>query len=246
MRFVVPGQAQHLLRLKDMGPRRRIAAVLLLLAGGASARNERVVILYENRSGNPDAIHLVSDSMGGVLARKGYEVIDGGEVLDFQEAMSLARADPLPPELAGRLLLRFHADLLLGVVINFVLPAKPRVRGPRANPAVGITARLVMPDGTLRWRNSMGVLADDAPLSKGRDDRAGAIQTPIMTCSERLLYTLPKAKRGIADETIEEGPKPSRAAERGGPRFLLKPPEVPNEKVMKGKPATLPNDAVRR
>lgn len=231
-----------------MGRRGSIAPVLLLVAlaaESAAARNERIVIVYENRSGNPDAIHLVSDSMGGVLARKGYEVIDGGEVLDFQEATQLAHADPLPPEVPGRLLLRFHADMLLGVVINFVLPAKPRARGPRANPAVGITARLVMPDGTLRWRNSMGVLADDAPLSKGRDDRASAIQTPIMTCSERLLYTLPKAKRGIAEENTEDGLKPSRAARRDGPRFLLKAP-VRNEKVVKDKPATPRNDAVRQ
>jgi hypothetical protein len=230
-----------------VGRRRPIASVLLLAAlaaGGAAARNERIVILYENRSGNPDAIDLVSSSVGGVLARKGYEVIDGAEVVDFQEATHLARADPLPPDIPGRLLLRFHADMLLGVVINFVLPAKPRALGPRANPAVGITARLVMPDGTLRWRNSMGVLADDAPLSKGRDDRASAIQTPIMTCSERLLYTLPKAKRGIAEDRIEEGPKPSRAAERGGPKFLLKAP-VRNEKV-KNKPATPRSDAVRQ
>jgi len=231
-----------------MGCREPIASLVLLVAfaaGGAAARNERIVILYENRSGNPDAINLVSSSVDGVLARKGYEVIEGGEVVDFQDAMRLAHADPLPPEVPSRLLLRFQADMLLGVVINYVLPAKPRARGPRASPAVGITARLVMPDGSLRWRNSMGVLADEAPLSKGRDDRASAIQTPIMTCTERLLYTLPKAKRGIAEEATEEGPKPSRAAERGGPRFLLKPPEAPTEKVMKNKPGTPRNDAVR-
>jgi hypothetical protein len=216
-----------------------ILSTVLAISGRADARSERIVILYENRSGNRDAIELVSSSISGVLARKGYEVIEGGEVTDFQEAMRISRADPLPEGVANRILLRFHADSLLSVVINFVFPAKPRTHGPRANPAIGLTARLVMQDGSIRWRNSMGVLADESPLSSGRDLRASAIRTTVVMGCERLLYAMPRAKQSPLEEPENDLPKVSPAARRGGPTFPLKPAPDPTRKDDK-KNATRP------
>ena len=204
------------------------------------------MLVYENRSGNPEAIELVSSSIGGVLARKGYEVIEGGEVVDFEEAMLISHADPLPAGMANKILMRFHADTLLGVVINFVLPARPRPRGPRANSAIGLTARLVAQDGSVSWRNSMGILADDSPLSGGRDNRAGAIRTTVVAGCEQLLYTLPKAKQSILEEPADDLPKLSPAARRGGPRFPLQPaPDLRKPDDKKKKPATQRADGIR-
>ena len=211
-----------------MGQSSTAAAVLCAFLAGsappAAARSERIVLIYENRSGNPAAIDLVSSSIGGVLARKGYEVIDGGEVADFQEAMRGSPAEQSSFKVPNKILLRFHADTVLSVLINFVLEAKPRRHGPGANPAIGLTAKLVTQDGSIAWRNSMGVLADDSPLSNGRDTRAGAVRTTVVTGCERLLYTMPKAKPSVLDVPEDvDLPKFSPAARRGGPRFSLKP-----------------------
>lgn len=209
-----------------------LCAVLAGSAPPAAARSERIVLIYENRSGNPAAIDLISSSIGGVLARKGYEVIDDGEVADFQEAMRTSRAEPSSPGTPNKILLRFHADTVLSVLINFVLEGAPRRRGPRASPAIGLTAKLVRQDGSIAWRNSMGVLADDSPLSNGHDTRAGAIRTTVVTGCERLLYTMPKAKPSVLDAPEDaDQPKFGPAARRGGPRFSLKPAPVERDRI---------------
>jgi hypothetical protein len=227
-----PPRARELLLVMVMKRGPTFAAILvvaLVFPGRVDARGERIVTLYENRSGNPDGVELVASSVAGVLARKGYEVIEGGEVTDFQEAMRISRADPLPQGVANRILLRFHADVLLSVVINFVLPAKARTRGPRANPAIGLTARMILQDGSIRWRNSMGIIADDSALSSGRDNRAGAIRTTVVMGCERLLYALPRAKQSLLEEPVDDLPLVSPAARRGGPKFPLKPAPDPTK-----------------
>lgn len=199
----------------------RLALLLLALSLPALASNERVVVAFENRSPNASAVGLVAGSLDGVLLRKGYELVDGVEVSDFLEAEGAKGVDPLPPGMVNRMLLRFQADAVLTVVINFVLEPGPRNRGPAANPAVGMSARLVISDDEVRWRNSLGVLADDAG-GKGRETAAGAVRTTVGAGSERLLYALPKAKASAFTLAAKEPlPLPTRAARRDGPRFQL-------------------------
>jgi len=191
------------------------ALAIALAATPAGARSQRLVLVFENRSGTPGAIGLVSEGLGPVLARRGYEVIDGQEVADFQSAVHLARVDPLPAPMAGKLLMRFRADLALAVVINFVLEAAPRSRGPRANPAVGLTVRLIDGAGRVLWRNSLGILADDV---RAIDRRASAIGGAVATTCERLLFALPRARASPhADEEIQV----TGRRRAGGPRFPL-------------------------
>jgi len=196
------------------------ALLVLALAPLRASAGQRVVVIYENRSGNPAAVELVSSSLGGTLARKGYEVVDDAQVSDFLEALHVQRVEPLPPALTNRLLLRFRADRVLAVVINFVLDASAREHGPGSSPSVGLSAKLHGADGAFVWRNSLGVLSDDVRQSQGRDARSGAIRSVVATACERLTFTAPKAKP-VAEVVSEASRGGSRAAERGGPRFPL-------------------------
>jgi hypothetical protein len=204
------------------------AAAALLPPGPARAGRLRVVLAFENRSSNRAAVHLAATSLTGILARKGYEAIDSAEVSDFLEAMGVTRLDPMPPGVVNKLLLRFHADGVLSVVINYMLEARPRSRGPRASPAVGITARLVGFDDRLVWRNSLGLLADDVVSSSSSGARTGGIGMTISKGTEQLLFTLPKSRRSRPDEEVASEkaavPTSSAAARRGGPRFPLAGP----------------------
>lgn len=194
-------------------PPRIAVAVLAAVMGSASpalAARERVVLVYDNRSSSAHAAELASAAFEGLLARKGYEVVDGVEVKEFLGVKQPATLEPLPPGLADKLLLRFQAERLLTVVINYVLEARPRARGPRANPAVGMTARLLGPDGRVLWRASSAAIGGES--SNGRDDRASAIVGTVTTGCERLVFTLPKAK-AVPDRELRE--------ERGRTKFPL-------------------------
>ena len=197
-----------------------LVGAFLAIAPLRAVAGQRVVIIYENRSGNRAAVDLVSSSLGGTLARKGYEVVDDPEVTDFLDALHVVHVEPLAPALVNRLLLRFHADRVLAVVINFVLEAASRSNGPGSSPAVGLTAKLHAVEGAVLWRNSLGVLSDDVTHGQARDSRAGAIRSVVSTACERLTFTAPKAKP-VAEVVSEDSRPNSRAAQRGGPRFPL-------------------------
>jgi hypothetical protein len=204
------------------------AAAALLPPAPALAGRLRVVLAFENRSSNRAAVNPVATSLSGILARKGYEAIESVEVSDFLEALHVTSVDPMPPGVANKLLLRFHADGVLSVVINYMLEARPRSRGPRASPAVGISARLVGFDDRLVWRNSLGLLADDVVSASAGGARTGGIGMTISKGTEQLLFTLPKSRRSRPDDEVasEKAPVPvaSAAARRGGPRFPLAGP----------------------
>ncbi|HUJ28758.1 MAG TPA: hypothetical protein VLW85_22210 [Myxococcales bacterium] len=195
----------------NLRARAACCAAAALLAAAPAAPAERLVVLYDNRSGDPRAVGIVATSFDGVLRRKGHEVIDSQEVTDFLEAKKVTRLDPLPDEVADRVTLRFHADAVVAVTIDFMLDTRPRRQGPKAGRAVGVSARLVSSDGRELWRNSMGLLSDELPVG---DDRPGAMDDAVGSGCERLLFSFPRADRAQV-AAADDSPRRSRFSLQG-------------------------------
>jgi len=155
-----------------------LALASILLASPLRAA-ERLVLVIDNRSSNPAAAAEMSAALSAALARKGYQVMDGGS-----QAGSLTSAD------AAGLLRRLEAKSALAVTVRFFLEPSERARGPKAGPAVGLTATAFSAQGPI-WRNSLGVIG--AP--EGRPLAAIA--------SARLLWSFPRVP-GAALASAEE------------------------------------------
>lgn len=179
-----------------------LCALLIRATPASGGAAERVVVAIENRSDEPRAVELVTPSFDGVLSRKGYEVVLDSTVSDFLAAMKIARVDPLPAGMADKLLLRFRADVLLTVTIDYLLESKPRARGPKASTAIGMSAKLLGPEGRVLWRSSLGV--------------TGTTQATFNEGCDRLLFTLRRAKSRPAEVVADE-----QGPDRRGPRFSL-------------------------
>lgn len=186
-------------------PPRAFSLVALLLLGlpGVASGKERIVVAWENRSKDAQAVEQVAGNLDGVLARKGYEVVDDSSVSDFLEALAVPRVDPMPEGLPDKMLLRFRADVLLTVTIDYLLAGKPRTRGPPAGTAVGLSAKLVGNEGQVLWRGTLGT--------------SGAARTALAEGCERLLFTLRRARRTAEPEAAAG----AQAAPKRGPRFPL-------------------------
>jgi hypothetical protein len=155
---------------------------------------DRIVLLVENQSSSERAAAELTPAVSEILASKGYEVIPQTEVA---AALATARGDAggtLPPAAADKLRTALRAQSVLTITIRFVLDAEPRERGPRANPAFGVTAALLGGGGKTTWHNSLGWIADDAPAPAGFGSKRGPPKPTALAC-ERLLWSLPRGRK---------------------------------------------------
>ncbi|MGZ6126446.1 MAG: hypothetical protein ACXWLR_15865 [Myxococcales bacterium] len=182
---------------------------------------DRIVVLVENRSSSERAAAELTPAVSDVLASKGYEVVPQAEMA---EALRTAGADAqgtLPPGAAEKLRIALRAEAVLTVTVRFVLDAEPRVRGPRANPAFGVTAVLLGSGESVTWRNSLGWIADDAPAPAVFGFKRGPPKPTALAC-ERLLWSLPHGRRDpnavpVAVLETPDQPKPPASTRFGAP-----------------------------
>lgn len=206
---------------------RRLALVaLLVFVAGPALAGDRVVLLVDNRSANAAAPAEVAPALKAALARKGYEVVEGTPA---------ARAESMSPADAAKLLEKNQAKRVVVVTVHFLLDKAPRSVGPKASPAIGLTAKAFTAD-RVAWRNSLGVIADD-------DEETARKKKPLAAqASARLFWSFPRGP-GAAIASVEQewaevtgfvsGPEAAGLkdydvvierlrATRSGPRFRLK------------------------
>ena len=210
---------------------------LCLLPLRPAAAADRLVLVVENRSANKAAAAELQPAIAAALGRKGYEIVAGPEVDGAVAAAGALHAESMPLGATAALLDKFHAAKVLVVTIHFLLDPQRRSVGPRANPAVGLSARAFTKD-RIAWRNSLGVIdeagADGAPPQPP--------QKPLATqASARLLRSFPRGAGATVASLDEEWEAMTGSvaretavgtdydvlierlrATRAGPRFRLK------------------------
>jgi hypothetical protein len=201
-------------------------ALLLCLARPAVAGGDRVVLLVANRSANPAAPAELAPALTAALARKGYEVVAGPQA---------AHAESMSPADAAKLLEQNQAKRVVVVTVHFLLDKAPRAVGPKASPAIGLTAKAFTAD-RVSWRNSLGLIADD-------DEQAAKRKRPLAAqASARLLWSFPRGAGPAVASAEQEWDEVTGVVElknvsgikdydvlierlrssRSGPRFRLK------------------------
>lgn len=173
---------------------------------------DRIVLLLENRSSSERAAAELTPAVSDVLASKGYEVIPQGEVAAALRTVGSDAGGTLPPGAREKLRTALRAESVLTVTIRFVLDAEPRARGPRANPAFGVTATLLAGGEKVTWRNSLGWIADDAPAPPAFGFRRGPPKPTALAC-ERLLWSMPRGRKDPSAVAVVavEGAEPPKA-----------------------------------
>lgn len=155
---------------------------------------DRIVLLVENHSSSERAAAELAPAVSEVLASKGYEVVPRPEVAAELASIGAGADGTLPPGKTEKLRTALRAESVLTVTIRFVLDAEPRARGPRANPAFGVTAVLLGSGEKVTWHNSLGWIADDAPAPTGVGFKRGAPKPTSLAC-ERLLWSMPRGRK---------------------------------------------------
>jgi hypothetical protein len=125
-------------------------------------------------------------------------VLSGPEVeAAFARAGSASPA-AITPQLAAPVLAQLQASRVVVVTIHFLLDRQLRSLGPEANPAIGLTARAITRE-RVSWRNSLGVIEDDAPEAGGPKKKPLAAQA-----SARLLWSFPRGPAATVASLDEE------------------------------------------
>ncbi|MGZ6142673.1 MAG: hypothetical protein ACXWLM_05010 [Myxococcales bacterium] len=182
---------------------------------------DRIVLLVENRSSSERAAAELTPAVTEVLASKGYEVVPRGEVAAALATVGAGAQGALPAGAAEKLRTALRAESILTVTIRFVLDAEARARGPRANPAFGVSAVLVGEGEKTTWRNSLGWIADDAPAPGALGFKRGPPKPTALAC-ERLLWSLPRGRKDpsavpAAAVAIADQPKPPTSTRFSAP-----------------------------
>jgi hypothetical protein len=193
-----------------MIPMRALLSIVALLS--VAWTRDRIVLLVENKSSSERAALELTPAVSEVLANKGYEVVPQGEVAAALKTVGSGPDGTLAPAAAEKLRTVLRAESVLAVTIRFVLDAEARARGPRANPAFGVTAALTGGGDKVTWRNSLGWIADDAPAPAAIGFRRGPPKPTALAC-ERLLWSLPKGRKDPSAVAVAavEGPEQPKA-----------------------------------
>lgn len=186
-----------------------VCAAGLLLAGRASAwTRDRIAFVVQNHSTNPAAAEDITPLVRDLLVKKRYEMVD---LLEFSDALK-GDATGLPAATVKSAAAARKVDGIVSITVELFLDAKDRDKGPNASPVIGMSARMYSPDGSVVWRNSVAVIAEQSvalsqtryAITRGRASRGArtaAAATPAASeeptisaasvASELLLWTLP-------------------------------------------------------
>ena len=132
------------------------APLLLALAPGRLAAADAASVLllpFANSAGAIQAPEIVEAALVARIEAKGYRVVRGQDVQDFLASERLRYIDSFSATEREKLLKRFEAgSILLGTIHTFL---------EGANPAVGISARLLDPAGRVLWSAASGLTGAD-------------------------------------------------------------------------------------
>ena len=199
----------------------RIAALALAaqaLVALPSWARDRVALAVENRSTNPAATADVTTLVTDLLGKKRYEVVSAGEL-----AASLVDGGlGVAPEAVQQVARALKTDAVVTVTIEMFLDAQERSKGPRASPAIAMSARMFSRDGRTVWRNSLAEIAEQAvALSRTRFERRGRGReangevpriSAASQAAEVLLWTIPRGQPTAEELAAMRAPPPTGPA----------------------------------
>ncbi len=169
------------------------ASLLLFLLPGplrAAGSTETVVLLpFANISGAGRAQDVIEPALVGRLEERGFRVIRGEEVRAFLASERLRYIDSFSASERERLFKRFEARAaVLGTIHSF---------SEGENPVVGLSSRMVEPDGKVLWSAAVGLTGGDTEGALGLK-RIASVERLAQMAVSRLVGGFPSPGKGAA------------------------------------------------
>lgn len=160
-------------------------APTLATAGGY---HRLALVPFDNVARAPAAREAVMPLVSEALARRGYEVLEGGSVGQALEARRIRDMDSYPAAQAKELLGALRAD---GLVTGGILAWD--TTDPN-DPAVAVVMRIVGPDGALLWSGaaSTSSAATERTFGRGKVKEIGHLARRVVA---EMLAALPAGDR---------------------------------------------------
>lgn len=154
--------------------KRALLIGLFVAAGKLSAENTAVLLPLSDLSGSERAQSTVRTLIAESLTRKGWQLADESEVERFLEEHRVRYLESLERPVRDALVARFNAN---AIVAGTILAYRET-----ANPLVAVSARMILPDGTIAWGNVAALSAEESEgaLGLGRHPTAESLAKEVV------------------------------------------------------------------